>query len=122
MVVPHTTGLDEDAYWKNFDWEKAITSGMLSAGQPFSGKVDFIKTQMSWPITHMVAPKEESVGCDECHTKNGRLEDIEGIFIPGRDAPVKLDMIGWTAALLTLIGVLVHAAGRIYSCIKGRCS
>ena len=122
LVVVHTTGLNEDAYWQNFDWEKAITAGMVSAGQPYSGKVDFIKTQMSWPITHMVAPKEQSVGCDECHNKNGRLAEVEGIFIPGRDASVRLDMIGWTVAFLTLIGVLIHAIGRIISYIKSRCS
>ena len=115
MVVPHTTGLNEDAYWRNFDWEKAITAGMLSAGQPFSGKVDFIKTQMSWPINHMVAPAVHAVGCDECHMKGGRLRDIEGIYIPSRDASVKLDMIGWTAALLTLIAVIVHGIGRVAS-------
>jgi hypothetical protein len=122
MVVPHTAGLNEDAYWHNFDWEKSITAGMLSAGQPFSGKVDFIKTQMSWPITHMVAPKEQSVGCDECHSKDGRMKDIEGIFIPGRDTRIKLDMIGWGAALLTLLGVIMHAIGRLISHIRSRCS
>jgi hypothetical protein len=115
MVVPHTAGLNEDAYWRNFDWEKSITAGMLSAGRPFSGKVDFIKTQMSWPINHMVAPAEHAVGCDECHMKNGRLEAIDGIYIPGRDASQKLDMVGWSIALLTLIGVLMHGLGRIIS-------
>ena len=120
LVVPHTTGLNEDAYWKNFDWEKAITAGMLSAGQPFSGKVDFIKTQMSWPITHMVAPAEYAVGCDECHSKNGRLKDIEGIYIPSRDASRKLDMVGWAIALLTLIGVVMHGLGRIASTMWSR--
>ena len=94
LVVPHTTGLDDEGYWKNFNWERAITAGMLSAGRPFSGKVDFIKTQMSWPINHMVAPAENAVGCDECHSKNGRLKDIEGIYIPSRDASVRLDTAG----------------------------
>ena len=115
MVVPHTAGLNEDAYWKSFDWKKSITAGMLSAGQPFSGKVDFIKTQMSWPINHMVAPAEGAVGCDECHSKNGRLKDIEGIYIPSRDADPTLDKIGWLIALLTLVGVLAHGAGRVVS-------
>ena len=115
LVVPHTTGLNEDGYWKNFDWKKAITAGMLSAGQPFSGKVDFIKTQMSWPITHMVAPAEGAVGCNECHSKDGRLKAIDGIYIPGRDAVRWLDMAGWGLALLTLIGVLLHGLGRIFS-------
>ena len=115
LVVPHTTGINEDAYWKNFDWKKAITAGMLSAGQPFSGKVDFIKTQMSWPITHMVAPAKDAVGCNECHSKKGRLETIDGIYIPGRDAVKWLDMGGWGIALLTLIGVILHGFGRIIS-------
>lgn len=115
MVVPHTSGVSEDAYWQSFDWKKAITAGMLSAGRPFSGKVDFIKTQMSWPITHMVAPAEYAVGCDECHSKNGRLKDVEGIFIPARDASEQLDEIGWLIALLTLIGVVGHGLGRFVS-------
>jgi octaheme c-type cytochrome (tetrathionate reductase family) len=115
LVVPHTTGLDEDAYWKGFNWQRSITAGMLSAGQPFSGKVDFINTQMSWPITHMVAPAKDAVGCNECHSKNGRLKAIEGIYIPGRDADIWLDMAGWSIALLTLIGVILHGLGRIFS-------
>ena len=91
------------------------TAGMLSAGLPFSGKVDFIKTQMSWPITHMVAPAEDAVDCNECHSKNGRLKDIDGIYIPGRDADIWLDRVGWGLALLTLIGVILHGLGRIIS-------
>jgi octaheme c-type cytochrome (tetrathionate reductase family) len=27
LVVPHTTGSDDTGYWKNFNWEKAITTG-----------------------------------------------------------------------------------------------
>jgi octaheme c-type cytochrome (tetrathionate reductase family) len=115
MVVPHTAGLNEDAYWKSFDWERSIKAGMLSAGRPFSGKVDFIKTQMSWPINHMVAPAKNAVGCEECHSKNGLLNDIEGIYIPGRDANIWLDKAGWLIASLTLIGVLLHAAARVFS-------
>ena len=115
LVVPHTTGLNEDAYWKNFDWNRAITAGMLSAGKPFSGKVDFIKTQMSWPITHMVAPAKDAVGCNDCHSKDSRLNDIEGIYIPGRDNTEWLDLAGWSIALLTLIGVLFHGLGRLVS-------
>ena len=63
----------------------------------------------------MVAPAEGAVGCDECHSKNGRLKDIEGIYIPSRDADPTLDKIGWLIALLTLVGVLAHGAGRVVS-------
>ncbi len=62
LVMPHTAGNDDSGYWKNFDWEKAIADGMQDVGAPFSGKVDFIKTEMSWPITHMVAPKDKALG------------------------------------------------------------
>ena len=82
LVVPHLKGEDETAYGKNFDWAKAIAKGMKVAARPFSGKVDFIKTQMSWPINHMVAPAENSLTCMDCHSKNGRLSHIEGIDIP----------------------------------------
>ena len=115
LVVPHTTGSDKASYWKNFDWEKAVTAGMKSAGLPFSGKVDFIKTQMSWLINHMVTPGKTAVGCNECHNKNGRLKDIDGIYIPGRDASKTLDIYGWLIAFMTLAGVILHGLGRIIS-------
>jgi octaheme c-type cytochrome (tetrathionate reductase family) len=113
LVTPHTAGNDDTAYWKNFGWEKAIETGMKASGAPFSGKVDFIKTDMSWPITHMVAPKEKAVGCNECHAKGGRLDKIEGIYIPGRDANSVVNLLGWLAVGGTLAGVLLHGLIRI---------
>ncbi len=115
LVVPHTAGKDEAAYWSNFDWDKSIAAGMKFAGRPFSGEIDFIETRMSWPITHMVAPAENALGCDDCHSKNGRLQAVEGIYIPGRDSVDWLDRIGWSLALLSLLGVLVHGAIRIFT-------
>jgi len=88
---------------------------MQSVGAPFSGKVDFIKTEMMWPITHMVAPAEQALACEECHSKDGRLQNIEGIYMPGRDANKLLNWAGWALALLALIGVLIHGALRIVS-------
>jgi len=113
LVMPHLSGNDDTAYWTNFNWEKAIATGMKAANAPFSGQVDFLKTEMYWPITHMVAPKEKAVGCNECHTRGGRLDKIEGIYIPGRDAHQLLDLIGWLAAGGTLAGVMLHALVRI---------
>jgi hypothetical protein len=57
---------------------------MKDSGAPYSGKFDFIKTEMSWPITHMVAPKEKAMGCVECHSKDGRLAGIQGVYLPPR--------------------------------------
>jgi len=115
LVTPHTAGNDDTGYWKNLVWDKAIEVGMKDSGHPFSGKVDFIKTEMSWPITHMVAPKEKALGCVECHAREGRLAGIEGVYLPARDFNQVVDRIGWSIVWLTLFGVLGHAALRIVS-------
>jgi hypothetical protein len=113
LVTPHTAGNDDTAYWKNFGWEKAIATGMQASGAPFSGQVDFIKTDMSWPITHMVAPKEAALGCADCHSRDGRLAKVGGIYIPGRDHDPLIDLIGWLMAGGALAGVIGHGALRL---------
>ena len=93
---------------------------MKAANARYSGKYGFVKTAMSWPITHVVAPKEDALTFAQCHSKEGRLKNVKGIYMPGRgDNSKLLDMAGWTLALLTLIGVLIHGAGRIYAHRKG---
>lgn len=121
LVMPHTAGDDKIGYWKNFEWEKAIADGMQNMGAPFSGKIDFIETEMYWPITHMVAPKEEALSCVQCHNAtDGRLKNVKGIYLPSAGNNVQLlDMAGWGIALLTLIGVLIHGAIRIFAHKKG---
>jgi len=113
LVMPHVAGNDDIGYWKNLEWEKAIADGMRNVNAPFSGKVDFIKTEMYWPITHMVAPKEKVVSCTECHAADSRLKGLPGIYMPGHSAKGWLDIIGWLAALTALLGVLIHGAVRI---------
>ncbi len=113
LVTLHTAGADDSAYWTNFNWEKSITTGMATIGAPFSGKIDFVKTEMSWPITHMVAPKEDALTCRQCHNANGRLKAITGVYMPARDASRLLNLAGWGIALLALIGVLIHGGLRI---------
>ncbi len=112
LITPHTAGNDDTGYWKNLEWNKAIQVGMKTSGTPYSGKYDFIKTEMSWPITHMVAPKEKALGCIECHSKDGRLTGITGVYLPGRDGNRLFDTAAWSIALLTLLGVLGHGALR----------
>lgn len=120
LLVPHTFGDDDTSFWSNFNWDKSLEAGMKAANAPYSGKYGFVKTEMSWPITHMVAPKADALTCAQCHSHNGRLKNVTGIYMPGRGDNNKwLDMGGWTIALLTLIGVLLHGAGRIYANRKG---
>ena len=118
LVMPQTAGNDDIGYWKNLEWEKAIASGMGNVGAPFSGKVDFIKTEMYWPITHMVAPKDKAVACAECHSKDGRMAGIQGIYIPVRDNNKLLDTVGWAIVFLALLGVFGHGALRIVTSRK----
>ncbi|MDK9723870.1 MAG: tetrathionate reductase family octaheme c-type cytochrome [Sterolibacteriaceae bacterium MAG5] len=118
LLVPHTAAgygvRDDTAFWQNFQWEGALQAGAEAAGRPFGGKFGFVATEMTWPITHMVAPKEDALTCTQCHSKSGRLQNVKGIYLPGRDANPWLDLLGGLAALGTLLGVIAHGALRIY--------
>ena len=61
----------------------------------------------------MVAPTEKALGCGDCHSRNGRLQNVSGFYMPGRDRNEWLDRIGWLAVLGTLAGFLLHGLGRI---------
>lgn len=113
MILPHLFGKDSTAYWKNFDWDKAARTGMESIGQPYSGKYGFAATEMYWPINHMVAPREESLKCADCHARNSRLNNLTDFYLPGRDYNNVLDILGTALLLLSFAGVVVHASLRI---------
>jgi hypothetical protein len=120
LLVGHLFGKDDAAYWKTYDWDKALRAGMQEAkavgqtGGDYSGNYGFIETQMYWPLTHMVAPKEEALGCDSCHSRDGRLAKLTGFYLPGRDANAWIDRIGWFLVIATLAGVLLHGLARLF--------
>lgn len=74
LAVPHLFGSDTNAYWRSFNWTNALQAGMAYVGQPFSGEVGFVDTEMFWIQNHMVAPKEKSLNCNHCHEPQGRLQ------------------------------------------------
>ncbi len=79
MVAPNlfpNNPSDNDAYWKTYDWQRAITSGMKTVGAPYSGQYAFVATEFSWVQNHMVAPKENALSCDDCHSAKGRLDFV----------------------------------------------
>jgi octaheme c-type cytochrome (tetrathionate reductase family) len=119
LLVFHTYGKDDSALWSNFNWDKAIAFGMKEIGAQYSGKYAFVRTEMSWPITHMVAPKEDALACKQCHAAPGRLDRVPGLYKPGRDGNPWLDRIGWGIALMTLLGVLGHGGVRVLMARKG---
>lgn len=116
LALVHTWGPpgDTTAFWSNFKWEPAIRTAMAAGNKPFSGQVGFVRTESYWPIAHMVAPKDDSVPCIECHaSERSRMANVPGVYMPGRDKNPVIDRIGWSVALLTLLGVVGHGSLRI---------
>lgn len=118
LVYMHLWGDDEDAYWGNYDFGRAIRAGMERSGLPYSGEYGFVETLSYWPITHMVAPKENALACNACHSRDGRLGELKDFYLPGRDGRW-LDWIGLLLVGGALLGVSGHALLRIWSA-KGR--
>lgn len=109
----------DSAYWNDFNWEAAAKKGMEIAGQPYSGKFDFIKTESYWPLNHMVSPKDKALSCVDCHTRSGgRLENLTGFYLPGRDTNKTLDSVGKWLLIFAVFGVVSHAGLRIGQDIK----
>jgi len=119
LLIPRLFGKEgTGAYWAEYDWEKAAFSGMQYAGLTFSGEMDFVDTSYVFPITHMVAPKDKALQCQECHSKDGRLQNLSGFYMPGRDANRPVEIMGWIVVLGSLVGVFIHGLGRFI--IRGR--
>jgi octaheme c-type cytochrome (tetrathionate reductase family) len=111
----------EGAFWKDFESLRAIQVGMKERGLPFSGQLGFIETIMYWPINHMVAPKEKTVQCSECHTRHGsRIANLKDFYLPGRDYSPLVDTAGKAFITLTLLGVLAHGGLRVATSLKRR--
>lgn len=106
----------QGAFWKDFDWQTAATEGMKELNLPFSGKISFIKTEMYWPVNHMVASKENTLDCKSCHTReNSRLAGLNDFYMPGRDYSSLVDTAGKWLIILMVIGLIIHAFIRIIS-------
>ena len=115
LVVNHVYGDDDTSLWRNYDYSKSIKAGMEYAGLPYSGQFGFIETRMNWFITHMVAPKEKAVPCQECHTRaaDARLAAITDIYLPGRDTKGWLDLLGGLMIAGAIGGGVLHGGIRI---------
>lgn len=114
LVVPKLFGpKGSGAYWKDFDWLKSAEVGQKEAGMPFSGKIGFVETEYLRPIAHMIAPGANALSCKDCHNANGRLKNLAGFYMPGRDRFKGLDRFGWIGCLILLGAVVVHGLGRI---------
>lgn len=114
LVVPKLFGpKGSGAYWADFDWDKAIRVGMEYVDQEYSGQYGFVETEMFWPVSHMVRPKEEALGCEECHSRDGRLATLTDFYMPGRDRSWIVDLFGVLAMAGALGVVVIHGGLRI---------
>lgn len=103
----------DTAFWSNYDWDKALQAGMAGTGVPYSGQYDFVETEMWWPTTHMVAPASEALECGACHAQDGRLANLAGFYLLGRDRFGLTDRIGLWLLALTLAGIAIHTIMRM---------
>jgi hypothetical protein len=51
-----------------------MVDGMKASGLPFSGKYDWVETDMYWKVTHMVVPKGKALKCADCHGEKGIMD------------------------------------------------
>jgi octaheme c-type cytochrome (tetrathionate reductase family) len=109
----------DSAFWQDFNWDNAARAGMERIGLPYSGEYAFIETEMYLPVNHMVAPKSEALGCAECHTREkGRLANLEGFYLPGRDYNKPLETGAHFLIIASLIGVLLHSLIRVLVALR----
>lgn len=104
----------EGGFWKDFNWGRAAEEGMKVSNLPYSGRYEFVDTVMYWPVNHMVSPKEKSLQCVECHTRdNSRLAGLEGFYMPGRDRNKAVEVLGMLAIAGALFGAVLHSMFRL---------
>ena len=84
LLVPKMFG--PDGFWKTFDWDSAARLGSESSGLKYSGSYGFASTEMYWPLTHMVGPKDKALACKDCHTRKGSRLDWTALGYPGDPA------------------------------------
>jgi len=121
LIIPKLFGpKGSGAYWGDWDWGVAAEKGMQAAGVPYSGKYEWIETEMHWPLTHMVVSKENALSCDDCHSRRGRMAGVEACWIPGRDRSLVLEILGVLLVFGSFAGVSVHGSMRYLSAKKRR--
>ncbi|WP_428240746.1 tetrathionate reductase family octaheme c-type cytochrome [Gynuella sp.] len=113
LVPMHLAGRGRDAYWNGYNWKKSLQAGAEAAGMTFSGDVGFIETTMLWPLNHGVAPKEQALTCQQCHSGKSLLAGVPDLYIPGQSQSFLLDQLGRMLIILTIVAVVTHGTLRI---------
>ncbi|MCP4147710.1 MAG: tetrathionate reductase family octaheme c-type cytochrome [bacterium] len=72
LLQPVTSG--EGGYWHDFVWDKAFELAESVTGLKYSGSYGFARTDMQWPLSHMVSPIAGALKCHECHSDDSRMD------------------------------------------------
>jgi len=116
LIQPKLVGKKgSGAFWSDFDWQTSAKAGMKYLGLPYSGSYGFVETRSYWPLNHMVSPAGKALQCTDCHSREGRLKNLTGFYLPGRDHNRLIDRSGVIFLLLVTIGVFIHGFLRIIS-------
>ena len=103
-----------DALWTDLDWDASFAAGMEYTGLPYSGEYGFMKTESYWPLNHEVSTSNRALQCIDCHVRDeGRLQQLTGFYLPGRDTNLWLDRAGLAFILFIVFGVSIHGLIRI---------
>ena len=114
LINPKLVGAKgSGGYWQDFDWDSSATKGMEYLGYKYSGHYGFVNTKSYWPINHEVVPANQALSCESCHRPNGRLENLSGFYLPGRDRNPLIEWFGIFAIIGALLGVSIHGILRI---------
>jgi octaheme c-type cytochrome (tetrathionate reductase family) len=92
LAIPHlfpSNAADTAAYWKGYSWDNALAAGQAAVGRTYSGTMGVVDTEMFWVQNHMVAPKENALGCADCHSPGGRIDFANLGYTPERAAALQ---------------------------------
>ena len=118
LIQPYLAGKikGSGALWADYNWNASFKHGMKYIGLPYSGHYAFMRTETIWPLNHEVSPSDKALQCADCHnSKDSRLKNLTGFYLPGRDHSSLLDNAGLIFIILVLVGVSIHGILRIIS-------
>ncbi len=72
LLQPVTAG--EGGYWSEFNWDKAFRLSEEISGIRYSGSYGFTRTDMYWPLSHMVTAGDKALRCNDCHGPEPRMD------------------------------------------------
>ena len=71
LLQPVTAG--KGGYWSEFNWDRSFRLSENISGIKYSGSYGFTRTDMHWPLSHMVTAGDKALRCNDCHGPDSRM-------------------------------------------------